>query len=71
MTPLIRAVLSNLIGDEDAKDIEIISNDVNVHPDGKWEIQFRHPTRCVKQGGTSCCDFFAKSDPWAQWVRPR
>jgi len=44
MTPLIRAVLSNLIGDEDAKDIEIISNDVKVHPDGKWEIQFRHPS---------------------------
>jgi len=44
MAPLIRAVLSNLIGEEDAKEIEVISNDVKVHPDGKWEIQFRHPS---------------------------
>ncbi|KAF8586623.1 hypothetical protein K439DRAFT_1408551 [Ramaria rubella] len=44
MAPLIRAVLSNLIGEDDAKDIEIISNDVKVSPDGKWEIQFRHPS---------------------------
>lgn len=47
MTPIIRAVLSNLIGEEDGKDIDIISNDVNVQPDGKWSIQFRHPTRYV------------------------
>lgn len=45
MTPLIRALLSNLIGEEDAKTIDIISNDVDVHPDGSWEIKFRHPTR--------------------------
>jgi len=44
MTPLIRALLSNLIGDEDAKTIDIISNDVDIHPDGSWEIKFRHPT---------------------------
>ncbi|KAH9946893.1 HAD-like domain-containing protein [Amylocystis lapponica] len=44
MAPLIRAVLSNLIGDEQAKEIEVVSNDVTVHPDGKWEIQYRHPT---------------------------
>ncbi|KAF8525178.1 HAD-like domain-containing protein [Hysterangium stoloniferum] len=44
MAPLIRAVLSNLLGEEDARDIEIISNNVKVHDDGKWEIQFRHPT---------------------------
>ncbi|KJA17613.1 hypothetical protein HYPSUDRAFT_70606 [Hypholoma sublateritium FD-334 SS-4] len=44
MAPLIRAVLSNLIGDADAADIEIIANDVYVFPDGKWEIQFRHPS---------------------------
>lgn len=46
MTPIIRAVLSNLLGD-DAKDIEIISNDVTIHDNGKWEIKYRHPTRCV------------------------
>ncbi|KAF4618712.1 hypothetical protein D9613_009873 [Agrocybe pediades] len=44
MAPLIRAVLSNLVGEEDANDIEIIANDVTVHPDGKWEIKFRHPS---------------------------
>lgn len=44
MTPIIRVVLSNLIGD-DAKDIDIISNDVILHDDGKWEIQYRHPSR--------------------------
>jgi len=43
MEPLIRAVLSNLIGD-DAKDIEIISNSVNVEADGSWTIQYRHPS---------------------------
>jgi 2-hydroxy-3-keto-5-methylthiopentenyl-1-phosphate phosphatase len=47
MTPIIRAVLSNLIGEEDAKDIEIISNDVDIHADGKWSIKYRHPTRLL------------------------
>lgn len=45
MAPIIRTVLSNLIGEEDAKDIDIISNDVTVHPDGKWGIKYRHPSR--------------------------
>ncbi|KAF5378868.1 hypothetical protein D9615_006925 [Tricholomella constricta] len=45
MAPLIRAVLSNLVGEEAANEINIIANDVTVHPDGKWEIQFRHPSR--------------------------
>ncbi|KAI0330766.1 hypothetical protein GY45DRAFT_1277293 [Cubamyces sp. BRFM 1775] len=44
MAPLIRAVLSKLIGEEDAKEIEIVSNEVDIHPDGKWEIKYRHPT---------------------------
>ncbi|KAG6872469.1 hypothetical protein C0995_009468 [Termitomyces sp. Mi166 len=44
MAPLIRAVLSNLIGEESANEIEIISNDVTIHPDGKWEIKYRHPS---------------------------
>jgi 2-hydroxy-3-keto-5-methylthiopentenyl-1-phosphate phosphatase len=47
MAPLIRAVLSNLFGAEAADEIEIIANDVTVFPDGKWEIQFRHPSRSV------------------------
>jgi 2-hydroxy-3-keto-5-methylthiopentenyl-1-phosphate phosphatase len=45
MAPLIRVVLSNLVGDAAANEIEIIANDVTVFPDGKWEIKFRHPTR--------------------------
>lgn len=44
MAPLIRAVLSNLLGDAAANEIEIIANDVTVFPDGKWEIKFRHPS---------------------------
>jgi len=46
MAPMIRAVLSNLIGEEDASIIEIISNDVNLNSDGKhhWTIQYRHPS---------------------------
>jgi len=43
MEPLIRAILSNLVGD-DAKDIDIISNSVDVHDDGLWNIKFRHPS---------------------------
>jgi len=44
MAPLIRAVLSKLIGDDDAKNIEIVANDAIVHKDGTWEIQYRHPS---------------------------
>lgn len=45
MTPLIRAVLSKHIGEEDAKTIDVVSNDVHHEADGGWEIQYRHPTR--------------------------
>lgn len=45
MAPLIRAVLSKLIGDDESAKIEIIANDVVLKPEGKWEIQFRHPSR--------------------------
>ncbi|KAH9933028.1 HAD-like domain-containing protein [Fomitopsis serialis] len=44
MAPLIRAVLSNLVGEEDASKIDIVSNEIIIHPDGKWEIQYRHPS---------------------------
>jgi len=44
MAPLIRAVLSNSVGEKEANEIEIIANDVNISSDGKWEIQFRHPS---------------------------
>lgn len=45
MAPLIRAVLSALVGEEDAGQIEIISNDVEFDADGKWHIKYRHPSR--------------------------
>ena len=44
MAPLIRAVLSNLIGDEESAKIEIVANDAVVAPDGGWEILYRHPS---------------------------
>jgi len=44
MAPIIRAVLSNLIGEEASKDIHVISNDVTIQPSGKWHIKYRHPT---------------------------
>ncbi|KZT36146.1 hypothetical protein SISSUDRAFT_1050258 [Sistotremastrum suecicum HHB10207 ss-3] len=44
MAPLIRAILSNLIGEEEAAKIDIISNDVKIEQDGKWSIQYRHPS---------------------------
>ncbi|THH30305.1 hypothetical protein EUX98_g3888 [Antrodiella citrinella] len=44
MAPLIRAVLSKLIGDEEASQIEIIANDTIIHEDGTWEIKYRHPS---------------------------
>ncbi|TDL25297.1 hypothetical protein BD410DRAFT_785208 [Rickenella mellea] len=44
MAPLIRAVLSNLIGEENSKQIDIVSNDVKVDSNGKWQIMYRHPT---------------------------
>jgi 2-hydroxy-3-keto-5-methylthiopentenyl-1-phosphate phosphatase len=47
MAPLIRAVLSKHIGEEEANEIEIISNDVDILPDGKWRIKYRHPSRYV------------------------
>ena len=47
MAPLIRGVLSNLIGEDDAKTIDIISNEVDIKSDGSWSIKFRHPERWV------------------------
>ncbi|RDX43617.1 hypothetical protein OH76DRAFT_1458370 [Lentinus brumalis] len=44
MAPIIRAVLSQLIGEEDSKDIEIVANEADVHEDGSWSIKYRHPS---------------------------
>jgi len=45
MAPLIRAVLARQLGEEEAAQIDIIANDVDTFPDGKWEIKYRHPSR--------------------------
>lgn len=44
MEPVIRAVLSNLVGEEKATRIEIIANAVQDLGDGKWQIHYRHPS---------------------------
>lgn len=44
MKPIIHALLEQLVGSEAVKNIEIISNSVNVDPDtGKWAIEYRDP----------------------------
>ncbi|GAA5907749.1 putative phosphoric monoester hydrolase [Sporobolomyces salmoneus] len=43
MVPIIRAILENLIGPEDAKQISIIANDVKHLEGGKWTISYLHP----------------------------
>jgi 2-hydroxy-3-keto-5-methylthiopentenyl-1-phosphate phosphatase len=48
MEPLIRGILSNLIGQKDAEEIEIIANYADLGPSGRgekgeWTIRFRHP----------------------------
>ncbi|KAJ7038806.1 HAD-like domain-containing protein [Mycena alexandri] len=44
MAPIIRAVLSSLVGEEVANNIDIIANEVDVEPNGGWNIKFRHPS---------------------------
>jgi hypothetical protein len=67
MEPLIRALLANLVGD-DASDIEIISNSVDVREDGSWSLKFRHPSRyslwSFPQSATPALNFLF----W-QWIR--
>ncbi|KAI0026798.1 HAD-like domain-containing protein [Vararia minispora EC-137] len=43
MEPIIRAVLSNLLGEHE-KEIAIISNDAEVKEDDTWMIKYRHPS---------------------------
>jgi len=57
MEPIIRALLQKLVGDE-AKDIQIVSNDVeprdgkSINEKGGWQIHF-HDDRC--DFSNSCC----------------
>ncbi|KAM0750480.1 hypothetical protein T439DRAFT_326447 [Meredithblackwellia eburnea MCA 4105] len=43
MVPIIRAIMENLVGVEDAAKIDIIANEADIKPDGTWSIKFRHP----------------------------
>ncbi|KAI5965304.1 uncharacterized protein KGF55_001524 [Candida pseudojiufengensis] len=44
MTPIITALLTNLVGQEAVSKIEILSNDVRIDDNGKnWEIVFKDP----------------------------
>lgn len=49
MAPIIQAVLTNLLEEEEAASIDIIANDVmftDPSKEGKtWEIVYRHPDR--------------------------
>lgn len=40
MEPFIRALFEQYLGKEEASSIEIVSNDINVHPDGQWNIVY-------------------------------
>ncbi|KZV79440.1 hypothetical protein EXIGLDRAFT_688717 [Exidia glandulosa HHB12029] len=44
MEPLIRAVLTSQVGEEDSKRIDIIANTTIVNEDGTWDISYRHPS---------------------------
>ncbi|ODV66881.1 hypothetical protein HYPBUDRAFT_166799 [Hyphopichia burtonii NRRL Y-1933] len=45
MKPIIHALLKKLVGEEAIKNIEIISNDVEIHDaKGGWEIIYKDPT---------------------------
>lgn len=43
MVPIIRAIMENLVGTEDANAIEIIANEVEYLENGQWNVKFRHP----------------------------
>ncbi|BGP15996.1 hypothetical protein JCM10213_005454 [Rhodosporidiobolus nylandii] len=47
MKPIIQAILTNLVGEEDAAKIDIIANDVEFPSsegeNGEWRITYRHP----------------------------
>ena len=54
MKPLIQAILASLVGEKDAKEIEIISNETVFGEDGSWRIKYRHPSRCVSSWNAAC-----------------
>ncbi|CAR30527.1 hypothetical protein ACU8KH_06119 [Lachancea thermotolerans] len=44
MRPLIRALLERLVGPEAIKNIEIVSNEVEIDDDGQWRIVYKDET---------------------------
>jgi 2-hydroxy-3-keto-5-methylthiopentenyl-1-phosphate phosphatase len=42
-SPIIRAIFAALIGPEEAEKIQVVSNEVDVRPDGKFSIVYKHP----------------------------
>lgn len=49
-------MISGVIGPDDAKDIDIISNSVRIDENGKFHIIFRHPSRYVTPYPPSAID---------------
>ena len=50
MVPIIRAILENLIGKEEADRMEIVANEVDTSKGsgpGEWTIKYRHPESSV------------------------
>jgi 2-hydroxy-3-keto-5-methylthiopentenyl-1-phosphate phosphatase len=41
MEPIIRALLVNLVGEEAAENLQIVSNHVDIKDNGKWDIVYR------------------------------
>ncbi|KAK9458801.1 HAD-like domain-containing protein [Lipomyces oligophaga] len=55
MKPIIHALLTKLVGEDAANDIQIVANDVSIHDDGSWDIVYRDESdfghdksRCIK-----------------------
>jgi 2-hydroxy-3-keto-5-methylthiopentenyl-1-phosphate phosphatase len=56
MEPIIRALLMKLIGPK-AQAIPIVSNNVDIHPDGTWNIVFRDESRTPRPHNICLCRF--------------
>uniref|UniRef100_A0A060TCI5 ARAD1D39468p n=1 Tax=Blastobotrys adeninivorans TaxID=409370 RepID=A0A060TCI5_BLAAD len=44
MEPIIRALLTKLVGEKAAQNIQIVANDVDLREDGTWNVKFRDET---------------------------
>jgi hypothetical protein len=72
MEPLIRAVLGSLLGEETAKEIEIIANDVHFTDEAQvgetWEIVFRFVV-LLRSCSAACIHSTEQVDPWPAVVQ--